>query len=92
MLQTIGTYSTNCGGRRLGQMHKDNLLAAGTLHDVIPCDAHAFIDAQQSVTTLSALQAIPTLIPTPQLATASKCTGTLLGTTDVVCWWHQHTT
>ncbi|GMF24870.1 unnamed protein product [Phytophthora fragariaefolia] len=61
----------SCGGRndfRLGQMHKEKLFAAGTLHDVIPCDVQTFIDAHQGVTTLSALQAIPTL-PIPQLAT-----------------------
>ncbi|GMF18207.1 unnamed protein product [Phytophthora fragariaefolia] len=54
-------------------MHKDKLLAAGTLHDMIPCDAHAFIEVHQTVTTVSTLQAIPTLPPS-QLATASRST------------------
>ncbi|GMF31640.1 unnamed protein product [Phytophthora fragariaefolia] len=67
-------------------MHKVKLLAAGTLHDVIPCDAQAFLDADQGVTTLPALQEIPTL-STPQLATASQCSGTHRSTAG-----QQHTT
>ncbi|GMF29883.1 unnamed protein product [Phytophthora fragariaefolia] len=71
----------SCGGRNdfcLGHMHKDRLLAAGTLHDAIPCDVQTVIDAHLGIamlSALSALQAIPTL-PTLQLATASQCSGT----------------
>ncbi|GMF41608.1 unnamed protein product [Phytophthora fragariaefolia] len=90
-LQLVLRQIMSCGGCNdlrlpVGQMQKDNLLAAGTLHEVIPCDAQAFIDAHQSITTLSALQVIPTL-PTPQLATASECTGTHHSTAG-----QQHTT
>ncbi|GMF45003.1 unnamed protein product [Phytophthora fragariaefolia] len=79
----------SCGGRndfRLGQRYKDKLLATGTLHDVIPCDAQTCIDAHLGTATLSALQAIP-ILPTPQLATASQFSGTHRPTAG-----QQHTT
>ncbi|GMF57809.1 unnamed protein product [Phytophthora fragariaefolia] len=67
----------SCGERNdfhLGQRYKDKLLAAGTLHDVIPYDAQTCIDAHLGIATLSALSAIPTL-PTPQLATHHSTPG-----------------
>ncbi|GMF34054.1 unnamed protein product [Phytophthora fragariaefolia] len=91
-LQLVMRQIMNCGGHndfRLGHMHKDRLLAAGTLHDAIPCDVQTVIDAHLGIATLSALsalQAIPTL-PTPQLATASQCSGTHRPTAG-----QQHTT
>ncbi|GMF37369.1 unnamed protein product [Phytophthora fragariaefolia] len=57
--------------------------------DAIPCDVQTVSDAHLGIATLSALpalQAIPTL-PTPQLATASQCSGTHRPTAG-----QQHTT
>ncbi|GMF41128.1 unnamed protein product [Phytophthora fragariaefolia] len=57
-LQLVMRQIMSCGGCndfRLGHMHKDRLLAAGTLHDAIPCDVQTVIDAHLGIDMLSAL-------------------------------------